>query len=447
MKHKIIESPIIFLSIVKWFILAICVGGIVGISTTLFLKTLDWAVTYTHRIPYYFWYLPLTLPISSLIIDYLAPEAEGYGARVIEAIHKYSGRIPPFVAPVKFVATLITIAFGGSAGKTGPCAQIGAGLTSIFASLVRLNDVDRKKLVTCGISAAFAVIFGTTLAGAIFGIEVLFIGALFYDVFFPSFISGLVAYQIALDLGLTYSSPQMLVIPDYNGLFLGKMVFSGVVFGLCALILIESLRLGEHICQVIPMWKPLKGVLGGLCLILLVYVFSEQYLGLGSDMIANCLHGTPISPGAFLIKILFVTITLNFCGSGGIITPILVIGATIGNLFGQITGHDLSFFTAIGMVSLLAGAANVPLTACIMAMELFGPAITPYAAIACITSFLMAGHRSVYPSQILYLTKSSAFGVDTQKELREIHTLHITPHPVSIIGTILKFIKKYKRKG
>ncbi len=101
------------------------------------------------------------------------------------------------VVPVKLVATIITLATGGSAGKEGPCAQIGAGLSSVFADLFRFNDAERKKLVICGISAGFAAVFGTPIAGAIFGVEVLFAGSILYEVLLPSFISGIMAYQVS----------------------------------------------------------------------------------------------------------------------------------------------------------------------------------------------------------------------------------------------------------
>ncbi len=420
-------------------------GCIVGGSTALFLKTLVWGITLTHRTPYYFWFLPIVLLISSVLIDYLAPEAEGYGARVIEAIHKYSGRIPPLVAPVKFVATIITVAFGGSAGKTGPCVQIGAALASMVASLFRLNDLDRRKLVICGISAGFAAVFGTTIAGTIFGIEVLFIGAIFYDVLFPSFVAGIAAYQVASGMGMTYSNYQLDAIPSFTVALFVKLLISGVTFGLCALLLIESLRLGERANRTIPIWNPLKGIMGGFLLIALTYLFSEQYLGLGTEIIEACLQGKPASPQAFLLKILFVSITLNFCGSGGIITPILFIGSTVGNVFGQLLGLDLSIFSAIGMVSLLAGAANTPIAASIMSVELFGRQIAPYATIACITSFLMSGHRTVYPSQKLMVAKSASLVADTDKEIKKIQTLHITIQRFSLLNMILDNLQRWRR--
>ncbi len=448
MKTEIIESPIIFLTVVKWFILAVCIGGIVGGSTTLFLKILTRGITFIHRFPYYFWFLPFALPLSSLLIDTLAPEAEGYGAKVIEAIHKYSGRIPPLVPPVKFAASLLTIIFGGSAGKTGPCAQIGAGLASLFASLIRLSDAGRKKLVICGISAAFAAVFGTTIAGSIFGIEVLFVGALFYNVLFPSVIAGIVAHQTAVYFGMSYPSYlfQFYNTPGFSGVFFGKVFASGILFGLCALLLIESLSIGAKICRAIPIQTPLKGMLGGTMLIVLASMSSDQYLGLGAETINSCLLGQPVPPEAFLLKMLFVSITLNFCGSGGIITPILFVGATFGNLFGQLSGSKLSLFSAIGMVSVFAGAANTPITATIMAIELFGSQIAPYAAVACITSFLMAGHRSVYPSQVMLFAKSGALDVDTQKEIREIRNIRVTGQHLEIVKIITDFFQRRKKQ-
>ncbi len=142
---------------------------------------------------------------STALVKYLAPEAKGHGTeKVIEAVHKRSGKMDPHVVPVKLLATVITIATGGSAGKEGPCAQIGAGLASLLADLFRFDDSDRKKLVICGISAGFSTVFGTPIAGAIFGVEVLFVGSLMYEVLLPSFVAGIVGFQVSSALGVSY---------------------------------------------------------------------------------------------------------------------------------------------------------------------------------------------------------------------------------------------------
>ena len=183
MRKTVFEESILFVSIIKWLFLASCVGVIVGLSTSVFLIILERSSIFAAGFRYYFLLLPFAIFASALIVKYLAPDAKGHGTeKVIEAVHRHSGKIKPLVVPVKLLATVITIALGGSAGKEGPCAQIGAGLSSIFAGFLRFDNNDRKKLVICGISAGFAAVFGTPIAGAIFGVEVLVIGSLLYDV-------------------------------------------------------------------------------------------------------------------------------------------------------------------------------------------------------------------------------------------------------------------------
>ncbi len=370
---------------------------------------------------YYFLLLPAAFFVSTFIIQYLAPDAEGHGTeKVIEAVHKNSGRIKAAVVPVKLVSTIITLAAGGSVGKEGPCAQIGGGLSSLFADLLRFGDEDRRKLVICGISAGFAAVFGTPIAGAIFGVEVLFIGSILYEVLLPSFIAGITAYQISSSLGLTYFHHTINFVPVFSEGFFLKIMLAGLFFGVVSIIFIETLKYFEKLSEKIKIWKPLKGVIGGVVLIGLTLIFSSQYLGLGLDSIESNLKGGSIPWYAFLVKILFTSITLSFGGSGGIVTPIFFAGAASGSLFAVILGLDLATFSGIGLVSVLAGAANTPIAASIMAVELFGPKIAPYATVACVISFLITGHRSVYPSQILSFKKSSSLNADIGIEIEDV---------------------------
>lgn len=146
---------------------------------------------------------------------------------------------------------------------------------------------------------------------------------------------------------------------------------------------------------------------------------------------------------AFIMKSIFTSITLSFGGSGGIVTPIFFVGAAAGSLFAVILGLDIATFSAIGLVSLLAGAANTPISASIMAVELFGPKLAPYATIACIISFLMTGHPSVYPSQILATSKSSSIDVEIGKELEDIRATY-KPRKKSLITFVTKILDKSK---
>src|ERR1700690_1510556 len=237
MRKKILESSVLFVSISKWIFLASIAGIIVGFSTAIFLKLLGISMDFAKGYKYYFLLLPLAMFLSVVIVKYLAPEAEGHGTeRVIEAVHKRSGKMNPLVVPVKLLATIVTIAAGGSAGKESPCAQIGAGLSSAMSDLLRFHDKDRKRLVICGINARFSSVFGTPIAGAIFGVEVLFVGGLLYDVLLPSFVAGIVGYQVSSALGISYFHQSLSFDAAFSSLFFLKVCIAGIFFGVCSLI-------------------------------------------------------------------------------------------------------------------------------------------------------------------------------------------------------------------
>ena len=421
MLRRFLESSVLFIHVIRWFFIAVVVGVLVGVSTTYFLKALDGSIALAGRWPWTFLLLPIAFPVSAYLVRRFAPEAEGHGTeKVIEAYHRRSGRIRLAVVPVKALATIITIAVGGSAGKEGPSAQIGAGLASRLAGLLRFRANDRKRIVVCGISAGFAVVFGTPIAGAIFGVEALFVGAIVYDVLFPSFVAGIVAFGTARWLGLAYVHQFQPFAVSLEPLLMVEVVFAGVFFGLLALMMIECMKLARRAVQWTKLSPVRAAAVGGSVLALLALLLGREYLGLGLEQTNNLIRGAEVPFFAPFAKMIFTSITLNFGGSGGTLSPIFYIGATGGHLWAALFNLDASFFAAIGMVALLAGATNTPISASIMAVELFGSAIVPYAALASVVSFLMTGHRSIYPSQVLAFIKSPALRVATGKEIQEL---------------------------
>lgn len=455
MNKKFLEETVLFVSIVKWAVLATLTGIIVGLSTTVFLKALGWSTAWIQTKPYYFLLLPVALFISSLIVKYLAPVAEGHStegtSQAIEAVHQRWGKVKLSNVPVQLVATIITINGGGSAGKEGPSAFLGAGTASWLAGLLKLTKEDRKKLVICGISAGFATVFGTPVAGALFGVEVLVLGKILQEMFFPSLVSAIISVEIAKSFGLSYIH-QSIHIGQFSQVLFVQVLLSGLYFGLVTLLLTQTIKIMKALSKKLTIWSPLKGIIGGVLMVLMTFILSPRYLGLGLNTIDTAIRGNHIPALAFLWKILFTSITLTMGGSGGILTPLFFIGTTAGSTFAHVLHLSPAFFAVIGMVAIVAGATNTPIAASVMAIEMFGPQIGSYAAIACIVSYIAAGHRSVFSSQLLGVTKSPSIHAPLMKEFARIDSVEVEEQPGKVIHSIkriwilTKVRRRYKLK-
>ena len=424
-KH-ITEQTVMFASITKWILISSSIGALIGMIVAFFLKILEYFEASRDLLPFNYYYtLPFALAITVFIVKKFAPSAEGHGTeKVIESVHKNAGEINLSVIPVKLVATVITIFSGGSVGKEGPGAQIGAAAASFIATLFRFSKRDRKKMVICGISAGFASVFGTPLAGAIFGVEILIVGVLMYDILLPSIVAGFSAFFVAKMFGISYTYFDLAyyVTFDFNYVLIAKVVLAGIFFGLVADFVITTLKAIHNFAKSININYILKAFLAGVFIVALTLLVGDQYLGLGFETIKESISSSHVDHEnvpwyAFILKTIFTSLTLGFGGSGGVITPIFYIGATSGNFFGSLVDGYIPLFAALGFVSVLAGATSAPIAAIIMAVELFGIHVGHYAALSVIIAFLMTGHRSVFPSQLLSMKKSEALNIKLGGEI------------------------------
>lgn len=447
MVTRLKEETIIFISVAKWIVLATGVGIVTGFSTTVYVKALNAAVGLNRHSPYFFLLMPLGFLLSALLVRYISPGAAVPGAALaIEAVNKDSGRIRFLSIPVEFFASIITIATGGSAGKEGPSMFIGGGLASSLSDLFRFDAADRRKLVICGMCGGFASVFGAPLAGAMYGLEVIAIGTILYEVMLPAFVSGIVSYHVSSSLGVVYFYNPISIVPVFSNLFFLKVIVAGIFFGLCSFLLIEGFKTGKYFYGKINLPMSVKSVLAAVLLIVLTLLISTHPLGLGLEVMESSFRGGHIPWYDFILKIFHTGVTLNFGGMGGKVTPMVFIGAAAGNVFGRVMSMDPAMTAAIGFVSVLAGASNTPVAASILAVELFGPAIAPYAAIACVISFILTGHRSVYPSQLFSVRKSSSFSMELGKELEhlKIEYSHREKSFVGVIKRVWLMVKKIR---
>jgi H+/Cl- antiporter ClcA len=443
------EHAALFVTTLKWALLGSVAGFCVGWGTRAFLWSLAASSRLTDRVfvgwfrPYFL--LPLALVACVWLIRTFAPSARGHGTEaVIAAIHQRSGKVDWLVAPIKLLATVLTLAFGGSVGKEGPCAQIGAAITSLFADVLRLKDEDRRRLVICGVGAGFAAVFGTPVSGALFGIEVLYLGRIEYPVLFPCLVAGIVAHLVC---GVSPPVPTLhgdLSLLGHRTIVPLAIAF-GAVFGLIALLLIETMRGLEKLLRRFVRHPYLVAAVGGVGLALFYAAAGEQYAGLGVPVIQASLEGTAkLFALAFLYKIIATAVTLETGGSGGIVTPIFFIGAASGVALGHAAGLEPGVIAAFGFVSVLAAAANTPLAAAVMGMELLPPQLGVYAALCAGTAFLIVGHRSVYASQKLGFSKSGGLDVPIGRSIGEVGQGEMRLRKGSLTESLLDGVRRTK---
>lgn len=405
MQFRMLNQFFLIISIIRWAILAIIIGLIAGTGSALLSSLLAITGSWSSQGSWVLFTLPFIMALTAAFSKKF-PGLSGHDTdKVIKSLHRNSGRLNVWAAPVKLLTTTATIAAGGSAGKEGPSAFIGATLASGFADLFRMRDYDRKLLVICGISAGFSAVFGTPVAGAVYALEILYIGEVMYEAMLPSFLAGLSAYYftgIFKIQHIAFRAPEAVTMSETAFL---QFVLFGVIMGLVSLLFIAVMKKAKEWNRALPLPAAVKAFAAGSLIVLLAHIISRDYLGLGTGFIEHALAGRDIIWYAFLAKMLFTALTLGFGGSGGLINPVFFIGAAAGSVLGKMLGLDPSVAASAGLAAMLAGSTSAPLSASILAIELFGMQTGQYAALACITAFIMTGNNSVYPSQKISINK------------------------------------------
>ena len=300
-------------AVAKWVVLAIVTGFAVGLVAGGFLLALRWSMDKAAALGrlHYLLLFP-GLIVSYFLVRLLAPQSAGHGTEaVIDAIHnKRRTVIDVKAVPVKIAATIVTISSGGSVGIEGPCAQIGSGVSYVIGKIFNLDESDLKKVIICGIAAGFCAVFSTPVTGAIFAVEVLFVGQIFYDVLFPSLISGIVGYFTAAAMGAGHGVNIAVAVPELGPWALAASLLGGIFFGVVAIANIEGIHLAQKTFARFGVtgWK--RPVAGAALLLAIGLLFGGEFLGLGSDTIWAMVAGEESLPLGFAVKIAAMGITL-----------------------------------------------------------------------------------------------------------------------------------------
>ena len=412
--RELLEQPATF---VKWLVFAAVSGVLCGGVATAFFYAFDAVTALRLAHPWLLWLLPLGG--AAIVLLYRVCGMEGdRGTNFVLVAVREDQPLRLRTAPLVFAATMITHLCGGSSGREGAILQIGGSISSKVGRWMRLDDKDRRIITMCGMSAAFSALFGTPLTAAMFSMEVTSVGVLYYAAIVPCVLSSIVGLWMAQAFGVPPTQFTLTGVPNLSPLTLVQIIILGALFALLSVFFCRLMHAAPRLYdKYLP--NPLaRAVAGGgvvIALTLLVWLWNPgtyDYNGAGEAVLHAAIQGQA-RPEAFLLKMLFTTITLGAGFKGGEIVPVFFTGAAFGCTAAPLLGLHPSFGAGLGMVCVFCGVTNCPMTSLLLALELFagdsygmftGQSLCLF-AVCIAVSYMLSGYYGLYSEQKIVYSK------------------------------------------
>lgn len=385
----------------QWMVICALIGLFSGSASALFLVVLEWVTQIREYNNWIIWLLPLGGLLIGLVYHYYGASVVKGNNLLLEEYENPQQPIPFKMAPLVLIGTLITHLVGGSAGREGTAVQMGGAIADQFSNWFKLDQNDRKTILILGISAGFASVFGTPLAGALFALEIVYFSKINLKSVLLSFAVAYVAYYTVELWQVTHTHYSIPILAELNGTNLLWTIGVGIIFGSAALLFSRSTHFWSQLFSKYIQYAPIRPLIGGTILgIILFFIGTTKYIGLGIPEIVKA-FSTPNDSYDFLLKILFTGFTLGAGFKGGEVTPLFFIGATLGSALSVVVPLPIALIVGMGFVAVFSGATHTPIACTVMGMELFGIESGIFIGIACVVAYFTSGSVGIYSSQIV----------------------------------------------
>ncbi len=404
-RHEV-DRPVA-LRIGRLLVLGAASGVLAGLASYAFLTALDHATDLRLDHGWIVWLLPVAGLVVGLAYHRIGGAAAGGNGLLIDEIHEPTAWVPRRMAPLVAVGTVVSHLFGASVGREGTALQMSGSLTDLLSRTLGLDRRERRLLLVAALGGGFGAVFGVPWAGTVFALEVQtvrwrfrrraeLVGAAWMLV--PTAAAAVVGDRVVRALGHDHPArPQVHV--DLSPTLVGRVALAGVAFGLAAVTFVvatEGVRAGARRWV---SWPPLRPALGGLAVLAGVALVGRDQLGLSLPLLTDALAGDRTSLAVPLLKLAFTAVCLGSGFVGGEVTPLFVIGTTLGAALAPALGVPVVLGAAVGFVAVFGAAANTPVACVVMGVELFGAEAVAPLAVACLVAHLCSGPRSIYATQ------------------------------------------------
>jgi H+/Cl- antiporter ClcA len=389
--------------LVKWAALSAVCGLAAGLSSFVFLTGLDLVTNTRDSHQWIVGLLPVAAGLTGLAYHWLGGDSGRGNGLIFEQVRAPTGDLPKRMGLFVLVGSWITHLFGGSAGREGTAVQLASVAADQISVTMKLTAVERQRLLICAFAAAFGAAFGVPFAGTVFALEVQSYPnghRVRRNAIGPAFISAVIGDRVVEWLGYNHRPPSWLQLTFADAAstgLLARTALAGVFFAVVAAAFCAAVKQVKGVVSSVS-FPPLRPFVGGVGIVLVSAIIGTEALGMSTPLFEDSLAGRPVGSWMWLAKLVLTAITVGCAMPGGEVTPLFVIGATLGATLAGPLGIPIALLAGVGFVAVFAGAAGTPLACVLIGVELLGWQLLPLLMIGCGVSYVCSPVAGIYPA-------------------------------------------------